>query len=263
MQFRVSANLVLLTALYVQRMSSADPIGKSKGYVEEIDIGFWLHVYGGEAGKPFTWRPWFLPIFLCVNAPSAMASGREIFGYPKSIGNIERKSVVSINDATVRVSTEQFEKFGPNEKSSISELFSINKRDTFSEKKITDSDMDAMSDSFFNCYEKNHNLSSNLLRANKASFLPIAKMPMIFLKQFRDLTTANAACFQQIASVVTESENVRIKSLSTDWTIEIQDSASHPLRRELGLETQQQPELGFAAELDFTVGFGDSLWSAG
>ena len=100
--FRAVTPLVLMTALYAQTMTSTNPGDAPKGVMQEWDVGFWTAVRGGVPGKENDWKSYWLPSFLFVDSSPAMASGREIFGYPKNTARPSSERARSRNDHGIR-----------------------------------------------------------------------------------------------------------------------------------------------------------------
>ena len=91
--FRAKAVLssLLMTSLFVEKMRSGHPLGKIWGYVPEADISIWALAYAGPVDRPSDWALYWVPIYMFVDDPAAVAGGREIFGFPKMYGAIERQ----------------------------------------------------------------------------------------------------------------------------------------------------------------------------
>jgi hypothetical protein len=115
LQFRALTNRVLVTAIYCASLGSTDPVDASKGVVQEWDVGFWTLVHGGRAGDEDNWASYWLPSFLFVDTPAAMASGREIYGYPKTTAAFSGRSAEP-HDPSVVLTVMHFPVFGPDKR---------------------------------------------------------------------------------------------------------------------------------------------------
>jgi hypothetical protein len=94
--------------------------------------------------------------------------------------------------------------------------------------------------------------------------LPMGYMPMIFLKQFRELSQPALACYQAITSVNAVMAECRAgKVLDSTYRLRLHRSDSHPIADDLGLSDGQPAaaQRPFAAQMrvDFNVGFGRVL----
>lgn len=257
--FRAPSHMVLLNAVYVARMSSGDAVDQSKGFVKEVDVGFWIPVFGGLRLNPLSWRLRWLPVYLFVDPGAAVAAGREVFGFPKLHASVTRTSDDMVHDGTFSVATQYFGQFGPNEEAEFDTLFSL----------VTDATMEgapygglAELDAAVAAALSARRSDDTPHEALSAAGVTLgASMPMIFLKQFRDVAVANAACLQQVCTVTAEASNItHVGTISGDHTLVLAPSASHPIADDLGISNGQTNVMGFVVHHDFEVGFGEILW---
>ena len=90
---------------------------------------------------------------------------------------------------------------------------------------------------------------------------------LVFLKQFRDATCPTKACYQAVveAPLAVEPVGARFRALDPgDFTITIEDWASHPLAYDFGIpaKTPLTPEYAFRAEFGFDIMLGEEVWRA-
>jgi hypothetical protein len=100
------------------------------------------------------------------------------------------------------------------------------------------------------------------LGANLVDDLEEGRVPMVFLKQFRDVTNPDLACYQAIVEAPCRMVNFGGGGLiHRDLDVTVHDFASHPIRRDLGLaEGPLRPVLSFWCEFDFEIGYGSEIW---
>jgi len=110
--FRVLSRTVLYAALLAERTYSLHPRDAGRGAMRERDIGFWSLVVGGPRGDLTRWRLYWLPHFLFVDSASAMASGREVYGYFKDIGAFTFAGSPT-HDPRVVIAVEHMKRFDP------------------------------------------------------------------------------------------------------------------------------------------------------
>jgi hypothetical protein len=257
LRFHVAAPYVLLTALYVDRMASADPIDKSKGFVKEADIGFWIPVVGGVIDQPTSWRLYWLPTYMFVDSGSALSSGREVFGYPKSLGIFARKGGDS---AAFSVETEHFVRFAPDSEGRTRPLFAVHESGAPPARQAVG--MSDIAGALWNLIAPGIPLETGIIKFTADALLPFVGMPMVFLKQFRDHRYPGRACYRAITSVTVEATSVHgAEFLDPTFKLSIEPSASHPIAADLGLENGVEPVLAIAARMGFEVGFGETLAS--
>ena len=84
----------------------------------------------------------------------------------------------------------------------------------------------------------------------------------LLLKQIRDVTDGTKAALQQIVELPYTFANVSGGLDLHHWALTVSPLSSHPLEQELGLATQTT-SVAFHAELDFTIGPGLVIWDAG
>ncbi|MBI1212612.1 MAG: hypothetical protein GC190_14200 [Alphaproteobacteria bacterium] len=263
-KFRAVSSHVFLTALYQPRVQSDDPIDRTTGYVEEIDLAFWILAFGGKTDDLLGWRLRWLPVWLFVDTGSAIAAGREVFGYPKHQASFTRPINAPPDDAKVTVKTLAFVNSGPDERAREWPLVSLEPVDpsaqhSTSKPTVLDQVAAALRE-FLEGHPSTLGGSGNVFE-NLA--LPFVNMPMIFLKQFRDIHMPGRACFQAVTTVPVESRHIGdVGFFPTRYRLTINKAKSHPLEEVLGLQSGQESEFGFWLIQDFYVGFGETLWQA-
>jgi hypothetical protein len=83
--YRCAHDHVIVTFGSIGRESSADPVDSQKGYVSEREVSVWCLVADVAAKGRLLW---YLP-YIFTDSGQTVATGREIFGYPKQIGYFE------------------------------------------------------------------------------------------------------------------------------------------------------------------------------
>jgi hypothetical protein len=268
--FSVVTSQVFLSALYQPRVQSADPADQSAGYVPEIDVGFWTLTFGGRTDKVADWAFRWLPIWLFVDNGAAIATGREVFGYPKMQARFEGKTANSTNptDASVGVWTHVFETFQHDECAKEFKLFSLTPSGGPTPAKGGHAmTLDKSAADFRSVIRGDNQLIGQSLPFDglmppMISMLKV-KMPMVFLKQFRDVSEVRRACYQAITAVGVETLDVLdIGTFATTYRLQIEVAASHPIEELLGIESGAEPSFSFWAKQNFLVGFGEKIWTA-
>lgn len=265
MTFKVVTSQVLLTSIYVPHMTSGDIVDGQKGYMPEIDIGFWILTFGGPSDDILNWGLRWLPVYLFVDSGAAMAGGREIFGYPKSLGRFTRTSEAS-DDPGVTVDAMLFRHFSVNSKAEWGPLFQIAPVPE-QENETLLGDLGNLLEDLVSGFQKTiiaEPLFKGLEELQSHHIMPpFIKLPMVFLKQFRDVTEPNKACFQTITEVAVVSDAIHDGGFfSKSHTLEIFDANSHPISRDLGIKSGQELSAAFWLRQDFSVGFGSTLWAS-
>jgi len=261
--FRAISSHVFLTALYQPRVQSDDPVDRTTGYVEEIDLAFWILTFGGRSDDVTSWGLRWLPVWLFVDTGSAIAAGREVFGYPKHHASFSRSLTAPPRDANVTVSTIAFVNSGPDERAQNWPLLSLEAVNPHAKPSTVENTFDHVRRAlreFLEGHPETMGRGGDVLE-NLA--LPFVNMPMIFLKQFRDIHEPGRACFQAVTTVPVESRHIEtVGFFPTAYRLNIKKAKSHPIEEVLGLESGQESEFGFWLIQDFYVGFGETLWQA-
>ena len=262
-KFRAISSHVFLTALYQPRVQSDDPVDRTAGYVEEIDLAFWILTFGGRTDNVTGWGLRWLPVWLFVDTGSAIAADREVFGYPKHQSTFTRPISSPPRDAAVTVKTLAFVGSGPDERGQDFSLLSLEPVNPHAKHTGGATMFEQVTRALREILEGHTETlgrSSNVLE-NLA--LPFVNMPMVFLKQFRDVHEPGRACFQAVTTVPVESRHIDdIGFFPTPYRLIINKAKSHPIEEVLGLRSGQESEFGFWLIQDFYVGFGETLWQA-
>ena len=242
----------------IDKLSSRAPGFEQRGWFAEQEAAVWTVIADRVREQLF----WFHPYMLVDNS-YAMAMGREIYGFPKSIGWFD---IPRGPDAPDRLSVQTLavRRFAPDAPGERLPLFTVRRvaengaphgvfeglKDLVQEIAL----LAGLEPGFF----AELGLGAHMLEA-----LVERLMPMAFLKQFRDGALPDRACYQAIQEV--DSKLVRLlgaRLFSDRYVVEIEDLDSHPLRRDLGLPAGPVP-VEFAAWLNFDFSIGNTriVWS--
>jgi hypothetical protein len=83
--YRCAHPNVILTFGSIAREASLDPFDAERGYISEREVSVWCLAADVNAGGRLVW---YLP-YIFTNSGQTVATGREIFGYPKQLGFFE------------------------------------------------------------------------------------------------------------------------------------------------------------------------------
>lgn len=249
--FSALTSWVLLTALYVDRVTSGHSDYKDRGTLSESDVGFWTLTWGGRRGQRKRLR-WF-PSYLFVDGAGALIAGREVFGYPKFLGKPERSQDLK-HDPTVKIWTSLFERFDPDARPKCEVLFSVERATPMEQQAAVDvenADWEATEASIASF------LALELPADVEVVSLPFMRMPMVFLKQFRDIEHPDKACYQEVTHVSVASTKLHgMGPLKGKYDVVIQAADSHPFGKDLGLGVRTRAHLPIMVQHDFVVGPG-------
>jgi Acetoacetate decarboxylase (ADC) len=243
----------------------------TKGYMGEQGLNMFVLVVKCQMEKG-EWNAKELllfPPFIFVDNPFSMAVGRETFGFQKSIGNIYVPQ--SPGDAyNFGVDTIAFNQFNAQSRAYMQNIFSVNR--VISGTTSPKSDKDAYEE------HSSHSLFSKLkelLSPSKDSGIHISwtflwdeikslaegKIPMVFLRQFRDVADGSKAAYQAIIEIDSAVSAFRGAWIYSDpFQITIPPVASFPFCSILGVPASSQSHLSFWCDIDLYLGNGTEVY---
>ena len=83
--YRCAQGWMVVLFTRIESLSSAEEPDKLRGYASELEVSVWCLAADVLAAGRLVW---YLP-YVFVDSGSAMASGREVYGYPKQLGAFE------------------------------------------------------------------------------------------------------------------------------------------------------------------------------
>lgn len=237
-------------------VSSRDERDAQAGLIPEAEIGFWVLTVAMKKTNG-VYLPhhlaWFLP-YLFVDEGSAIATGREVFGFNKQLAQIQKPTRIQKPEFSADVlGFKQFRADAIAQKERL-----IHLRPFASSLSSQPADLNAvkttMADDLFRRIRKDMDNGA----VGFASRLINDHIPLVFLKQFRDAQDTHKACYQKIIEAPLKIEifyegGVFLKP----YMLNVAPLASHPLGRNLGLNAaEQKSTLGAWMKVDFLLGNG-------
>jgi hypothetical protein len=111
--YRCANDRVVVIFAQIERLASDDSRDKHRGYLCEREVSVWCLAADVTAGTRLVW---YLP-YVFVDSGQAVASGREVYGYPKQMGRFAKTFPRELVDGgTTVVKAPAFDAFGPDEK---------------------------------------------------------------------------------------------------------------------------------------------------
>ncbi len=248
------------------------PVGREVGWMPEKDVAFWIPaaLVKEEGGIQLVERvAWFLT-YVFVDNSWACASGREIYGFAKEMSTVRTPAVGS---EVLSVDALAIERFGPGSEALIQRVLDLTRRDggpfgaLHSAWGSLDEAFRAILGALF--ASGSITLPGLGLAVEIWDLLTQHEVPLVFLKQFRDVADGTRACYQAI--VEAPSKVIAFHSggfLEGDYTVAIRTLDSHPIVAELGLTADPaRPgefavKSAFAVDFDFVLENGREIWSA-
>jgi hypothetical protein len=256
------ANIVVIYADML--ISSLDERDAGVGRLRETELGFWVPTLAmRKLGSSYVPQhlAWFLP-FLFVDDGCAIASGREVYGFNKQLGQFQKPQ--DIRDPQFSTSVIGFKAFDPAALAGPEPLLEIKRLDAASNTSTS-----AWSDWPSARSELSAELVKNTAAGPQGSLVEAAARlvtqpaPLVFLKQFRDAADSRRACYQAIIEAPLDIRQFTAGGfLRPAYQLGISPLASHPLCESLGLPAAQTASLALWMQLDFSLGAGHEVYRA-
>ena len=257
-EFRPLSNTVILAFAQIERAYSA--YQPQLGSMPEIDVAFWLPLLSQRDGKLHL--SWYMA-YVFVDNPFAMASGREIYGFPKTTAQFQIPDNVDSGQSHW-IQTLAMERFGVEERIRPLRLFEVNRQASSAEKQKDIRPREMVRHVFANLMGGQETFSTRL-QLGWRYFRNLAEKqhtPMVFLRQLRDIQDPTCAAYQEIieAPAVVKRYH-RGGFLPGSYEVNFMPNASFPIVEELGLCASSNPvRAAFWVEFDFLMDVGRPLW---
>ncbi len=259
LKYEAFSDYVAVMFTHVDRLTSAEP---SQGWAAYGDIAMWVPVIDRQGLLP-SFKMY--PVYMVVDNGSTMATGREIYGFPKEMGwFLEPQIPEFIGDLAVDVTGYRAD--SPTKQSVRSRLYSV-QRETgntpaafsplASAREVLDEIEKAMRILHGASLEEKFIVGFDI-------FKNMFSIPALGLKQIRDVQVPTNAVFQSVVEAPLGITRFRDARLLTDkYTFTLNDLASHPVANDTGLKVGAQ-DVVFAFWLfaDFELGTGRTNWQS-
>jgi hypothetical protein len=268
-RFRPLLPRVLLGVADIGRAFPVQSPDERKGWVPEIDVAFWVPVArtGKLLGVSFTEEvAWFIPYVFVDNA-WAVAAGREVYGFPKELGRFQVPRGPT-DPALVTVDTLAIEHFDPEAEARERRLFELRRADAghVGDPHQTWHEVGEVLEDFAHALFGSGGLSlpGPGLLEQLLDFVTHREVPLVFLRQFRDVADGQRACYQAVVEAPARVRQFRHAGrLPGEYRLTVNALDSHPIARELGLAGPDQEALGaWYVDFDFILENGRELWRA-
>ncbi|MDX2030269.1 MAG: NAD(P)-binding protein [Blastocatellia bacterium] len=241
------------------------------GWMPEIDVAFWVPLARVRrvAGIDFIERiVWYMP-YVFVDTPLAVAAGREIWGFHKQMASFQVPKSPS-DRAQLIVEGLAVPHYNPDlevKKHRILEVLRLDAPTVGEVEKAWAEAEEGFRDflKIFLGGDGTIRLPGLGLLAEAVDFMAHHDVPLVFLKQFRDVHDGARACYQAI--VEANAQMTKFHSggwLPGEYQLNITPLESHPIARDLGLSGNQiRPLAALYVNYDFRMNEGKEVWRAG
>jgi hypothetical protein len=279
-KFGSASRAALLNFVTMSCITPADPPDSWLGYLPERECSMWVPLIDRKRRDLL----WSVP-YMFVDSGPAMSGGREIFGFPKQYGWVD---VPRTDQAPDRLSLETvaLAHNGPDEMADRQTLVNVARppgapvalsslasnaallvdqlleRPLF--KDLGSRGRDRVLRDLLAIGDASEPIGAAEVAVLFLGQILLMHLPMVLLKQFRDVVEPWRACYLGVVKVMNEIALFRSGGLlPDDYSVEIADLAGEPVRREFGLAPNPiSPSAAFWLEFDFVVGDGTVLWDS-
>ncbi len=249
---------LLLQSGAFKKVSSQAPGFENWGYVDEAQVSIWIPVQAGrvEDGVFVGERIGMAVPYILVNNPMSYAGGREIYGYPKTLGIFDPASGVG-DPLTVQAFGGQFSAQSEARWQQLLELRhtgtppAAGAAATAPWRPLEDA-REPLARAWAGLAEGLPELS--MLESILAA-LTGHQTIQVFLKQFRDVAVPGKACYRHVVESPIEFLKTTVRPSLQEWQFTLNHLDSHPIDDELGLVTQTT-RLSFDGQMDFIAAPG-------
>ncbi|WP_224241306.1 acetoacetate decarboxylase family protein [Hyalangium gracile] len=269
--YRPRLPYVMLTFQHVGRLSSGAEGFKDWGHTSEREATFWIAVsdYRKHGLDDLCKKVELFVPYIYSDNPWAVAGGRELYGFPKQASTILMPGSQQ-GAGSFEIQTLAYRTFGPHSQAQVSRVLSLERADgaalehgelgwSLGEELLEK--LGVLRDELGQLLDFNFEIGSRIVE-----FLFRPSLPMVFLKQFRDVGTTTGACYQAIVGA--EADQIQLKSLRLlprRFRLRVEPLASQPLAQTLGLDLDSRGQLtipgGLQIRFDFRLNEGHHIWS--
>lgn len=254
-RFVPAGGFVLVACIDIPKMYSSTKPYSDWGWFKEKEIGFWILVIDQDTKEMY----WHMP-YMWVDNPYAMAMGRELYGFPKGLGEImlpgtpDKPDQFALNTLVLPV-------FSAQQEGVVERLVSIEKTSRTVNHGAIIENFDTLLSQLFKLMREEEEIGFAELVVNEWEDFLHKKMPMVFLKEFRDAADPANACYQSIVETKPSARNVQnLRIFDKAFDITIFPCASHPIVSDLGLKLNKNNKLtsniSFHTNFEFEIGTG-------
>jgi hypothetical protein len=256
----------------ITRSWSLTPPDSEKGWMAERDFGIWVPLAAGTEDAEGRFHVdrigWYLP-YVFVDNVAAMVTGRDVYGFFKQTAALAMPPSPT-SEGSFTTDALVIERFSPESTASTVRLLEVTPADGHG------APAPAGGRPWGSALEALEAMLGDLRRlffdVEHAGPLPVPSwelvktlladaihglVPMIFLKQLRDVEDPTKACYQAVIEAPSKLQAWHGGGLVHPHDVTILPCDSHPIARDLGLAgATVRAELGFWTQMDFVMEAG-------
>ena len=257
--------LVCLSYLDSVKLSAVDAPQSLTGWFDERDAVFWFPAVTTDTVTGVTAIA-VVPVYAFVDQPQALATGRELQGWPKELATLTLALTQDRQFDRLSVTAVGMQQMGPEVQGLPIEVFTVTA--VPGSAGVTLPNVVGSFDDVLRLVWDMGGAALNLLRPGVAPDLLAefrsGQVPLALLRQFRDVNDGSTACYQAIVRVPIRATRIRQGGiLPGTYAMDLHDLASHPIASDLGLDPSALSSLkGFWLDFDFELERGTEVWRA-
>jgi hypothetical protein len=258
-RYEMAIPYVMVVYNNIASLVSTDPPYNNRGHFPEHEGAIWTLVRDTQEETLF----WFHP-YIFVDNSYALSMGREIYGFPKALGEMTIPTCHTKPDL-LATDTIVVPEFGPNAQASKQRLIEVKRSGTGDVALEVLESLEALGTTIWSILTEDSLAGDLELLLHELEALLRLEVDMIFLKQFRDVGNPALAVAQSIVSLDAKLTKLSGVALYSDrFDIAIGDFDSHPIRKDLGLpDGPIQSIANFWVGFDMWIGPGEQVWPEG
>jgi uncharacterized protein with NAD-binding domain and iron-sulfur cluster len=254
--------VIMLTGAFARITSLADGF-QSWGYIAETQVSLWIPLTAGRRVARL-----FVPERLCVSVPfivvdnpMSYAGGREVYGYPKTLGVFEPPDGLG-DPLKVKIFGGDF---STHDQAGWKVLFELARAPSAaasapaakargrSARRAAWRKPEEIVAYFRSAAAEDWDVVPDVaLLADAIRSLVKKEARQVFLKQFRDVAASTGACYQAVVEAPIHVTNAFWRPSLAEWQVTVNEWDSHPVGAETGVGTQST-RLTFELKMDMVV----------
>ena len=264
-RFEPLGPFVILAFNALQQLSSKNPPDSNKGSFSEKECALWVPVIDRVQDKTY----WFHP-YIFVDNPYALALGREVYGFPKSLGVFNIPDTLSPT-GTLSMQTWTLPKYSPDTRGSLAQLVEVGPVPQPVDNQAGVSpwnpirDLKAFTDEIASRLRSQDSILDDIeVAIHVVEDLINRRAPMVFLKQIPDVADPTKACYLSLIEAPSNMTGFNHGGLlHQHYQATFTPYDSHPIAADLGFTSATVPSVvSFYVEFNFEIDGGIEIWRA-
>jgi len=249
---------VALVLANIPEVRSTDPRDSQRGFISEVDVCWWI-LTAAMKGDRIDHLAWYIP-YIWVNTPYTMVNGRESFGFPKSFAEPRIPLSPADIDGPFYANADVLPTYSEATAVARKRILTVERAQTDLVEEVKDG-----IEAFAHVLRQivGHSIEDLELAAQIVKDVLSAKMPVVYLKQFRDVVDPTAACYQAIIESNTTVHGFHGAGLlPLGYRVSTVPMASVDVAKHLGFDVSTGVDIAMWAKLDFSVDLARVIWES-